>query len=144
VPSPSKTLNLSHTGKLLAEDLPKWKIDAMINDSVNFPTDLQAISMAKKSMIEREKKRHRTVAKYAQKREALKEQMATAESQGERMDLHRQLQQLPRNSARVRVRNRCWVTGRSRGYFRDFGLSRNVLREMAHEGLLPGVVKSSW
>jgi small subunit ribosomal protein S14 len=100
--------------------------------------------MAKKSMIEREKKRQRLVAKYAQKREELKEQMMSAESQGERMDIHRTLQQLPRNSARNRVRNRCWVTGRPRGYFRDFGLSRNVLREMAHEGLLPGVVKSSW
>jgi small subunit ribosomal protein S14 len=100
--------------------------------------------MAKKSMIEREKKRQKLVAKYAQKREDLKEQIANAESQAERMDLHRTLQQLPRNSARTRVRNRCWVTGRPRGYFRDFGLSRNVLREMAHEGLLPGVVKSSW
>jgi small subunit ribosomal protein S14 len=100
--------------------------------------------MAKKSMIEREKKRQGLVAKYAQKREKLKEQMIGAASQEERMDLHRQLQRLPRNSAPNRVRNRCWVTGRSRGYFRDFGLSRHVLREMAHEGLLPGVTKSSW
>jgi small subunit ribosomal protein S14 len=100
--------------------------------------------MAKKSMIEREKKRQGLVAKYAQKRETLKEQIAGAASQEERMDLHRQLQRLPRNSAPSRVRNRCWVTGRSRGYFRDFGLSRHVLREMAHEGLLPGVTKSSW
>ena len=100
--------------------------------------------MAKKSMIEREKKRQNLVVKYAQKRELLKEQIAGAESQEDRMDLHRQLQRLPRNSAACRVRNRCWVTGRSRGYFRDFGLSRHVLREMAHEGLLPGVTKSSW
>jgi small subunit ribosomal protein S14 len=100
--------------------------------------------MAKKSMIEREKKRQGLVAKYAQKREALKVQIVGAASQEERMDLHRQLQRLPRNSAPNRVRNRCWVTGRSRGYFRDFGLSRHVLREMAHEGLLPGVTKSSW
>jgi small subunit ribosomal protein S14 len=100
--------------------------------------------MAKKSMIEREKKRQGLVAKYAQKREALKEQIVGAASQEERMDLHRQLQRLPRNSAPNRVRNRCWVTGRSRGFFRDFGLSRHVLREMAHEGLLPGVTKSSW
>jgi small subunit ribosomal protein S14 len=100
--------------------------------------------MAKKSMIEREKKRQGLVAKYAQKRETLKEQIVGAASQEERMDLHRQLQRLPRNSAPSRVRNRCWVTGRSRGYFRDFGLSRHVLREMAHEGLLPGVTKSSW
>ncbi len=100
--------------------------------------------MAKKSMIEREKKRQNLVAKYAQKRELLKEQIAGAGSQEERMNLHGQLQRLPRSSAACRVRNRCWVTGRSRGYFRDFGLSRHVLREMAHEGLLPGVTKSSW
>ncbi|MCU0569675.1 MAG: 30S ribosomal protein S14 [Oculatellaceae cyanobacterium Prado106] len=100
--------------------------------------------MAKKSMIEREKKRQRTVAKYAQKREALLEAFSKAENQQEKLDLHRQIQQLPRNSAQVRVRNRCWLTGRPRGYYRDFGLSRHVLREMAHQGLLPGVVKSSW
>ncbi|MBW4551488.1 MAG: 30S ribosomal protein S14 [Aphanocapsa sp. GSE-SYN-MK-11-07L] len=100
--------------------------------------------MAKKSMIEREKKRQKLVDKYAQKRADLKEQITKATSQQARMDLHRQLQQLPLNSAPNRLRNRCWLTGRSRGYYRDFGLSRHVMREMAHEGLLPGVVKSSW
>ena len=100
--------------------------------------------MAKASMIERERKREKLVAKYAEKRQAIKEQMAQASSQQEKMELNRQLQRLPRNSAPTRLRNRCWVTGRSRGYFRDFGLSRHVLREMAHEGLLPGVTKSSW
>jgi small subunit ribosomal protein S14 len=95
-------------------------------------------------MIERERKREKLVAKYAQKRQAIKDQIAQSTSQQEKMDLHRQLQQLPRNSAPNRLRNRCWVTGRSRGYFRDFGLSRHVLREMAHEGYLPGVTKSSW
>ena len=100
--------------------------------------------MAKVSMIQRERKREKLVAKYAAKRQAIKEQIAQASSQQEKMELHRQLQRLPRNSAPTRLRNRCWVTGRSRGYFRDFGLSRHVLREMAHEGLLPGVTKSSW
>ncbi len=100
--------------------------------------------MAKKSMIEREKKRSRLVAKYADKRAELKEQFRKASSQREKLEIHRRIQQLPRNSAPSRRRNRCWVTGRSRGYYRDFGLSRNVLREWAHEGLLPGVVKSSW
>lgn len=100
--------------------------------------------MAKKSMIEREKKRARLVAKYADKRTELKEQFRTAKSSGEKLAIHRQIQQLPRNSAPSRKRNRCWVTGRPRGYYRDFGLSRNVFREWAHEGLLPGVVKSSW
>ncbi|NEQ39387.1 MAG: 30S ribosomal protein S14 [Okeania sp. SIO3I5] len=100
--------------------------------------------MAKKSMIEREKKRKRLVEKYADKREELKQQFMEAEDLEQKIELHRQLQRLPRNSAPNRVRNRCWLTGRPRGYYRDFGLSRNVIREMAHEGLLPGVVKSSW
>jgi small subunit ribosomal protein S14 len=100
--------------------------------------------MAKKSMIERDKKRQLLIDKYAVKREALKEQFSAATSQQEKLEIHRQLQQLPRNSARSRLRNRCWLTGRPRGYYRDFGLSRHVIREMAHQGLLPGVVKSSW
>lgn len=100
--------------------------------------------MAKKSMIEREKKRQKLVDKYAEQRQELQEQFNSATSQQQRLVLHRQIQQLPRNSAPTRLRNRCWVTGRSRGVYRDFGLSRHVIREMAHTGLLPGVVKSSW
>ena len=100
--------------------------------------------MAKKSMIERQKKRQKMVEKYAEKREALKEAFATAATQQEKLAIHRQIQQLPRNSSRTRLRNRCWATGRPRGVYRDFGLSRNVIREWAHTGLLPGVVKSSW
>lgn len=95
-------------------------------------------------MIEREKKRQKLVEKYAEKREDLLDQFASASTQQERLAIHRQIQQLPRNSAPTRLRNRCWVTGRPRGYYRDFGLSRHVLREWAHQGLLPGVVKSSW
>jgi len=95
-------------------------------------------------MIERDKKRRKIVAKYAEKRQALIEQFENAASQPEKLEIHRQIQQLPRNSSRTRVNNRCWVTGRPRGVYRDFGLSRNVMREWAHEGLLPGVVKSSW
>jgi len=95
-------------------------------------------------MIEREKKRQKMVEKYAEKRENLLDQFHSANSQQERLAIHRQIQQLPRNSAPTRLRNRCWVTGRPRGYYRDFGLSRNVMREWAHQGLLPGVVKSSW
>jgi small subunit ribosomal protein S14 len=100
--------------------------------------------MAKKSMIEREKKRSRLIAKYAAKRQALLEQFRKAEDPIEKLEIHRQIQRLPRNSAPSRHRNRCWVTGRPRGVYRDFGLSRHVLREWAHKGLLPGVVKSSW
>lgn len=95
-------------------------------------------------MIEREKKRQKLVDKYAETRAELKEKFRTTTSQIEKLEIHRQIQQLPRSSAKVRLRNRCWATGRPRGYYRDFGLSRNVLREWAHEGLLPGVVKSSW
>lgn len=100
--------------------------------------------MAKKSMIERERKRYLLVTKYKEKREFLKEQINNASSMEQKFTLHRKLQNLPRNSAPVRLHNRCSVTGRPRGYFRDFGLSRHVLREYALQGLLPGVTKSSW
>jgi small subunit ribosomal protein S14 len=100
--------------------------------------------MAKKGMIEREKKRQQLVDKYAEKRAELKEKIRTSESPRERFQLQRELQRLPRSSSRTRLHNRCNVTGRPRGYYRDFGLSRNVFREWAHKGYLPGVVKSSW
>ena len=100
--------------------------------------------MAKKSMIQRELKRQRLVMKFAKKRENLKELINQASSLKEKLDLHRELQKLPRNSSSVRLHNRCTITGRPKGYYRDFGLSRHVLREMAHEGLLPGVRKASW
>lgn len=100
--------------------------------------------MAKKSIIEREKKRQKLVIKYLLKRSNFKNQIKQANSLQEKLELHRKLQQLPRNSSPVRLRNRCLITGRSRGYFKDFGLSRHVLREMAHQGFLPGITKSSW
>ena len=100
--------------------------------------------MAKKSIIEREKKRQRLVIKYLQKRCMLKTQIKKTEFLQEKLDIQRKLQQLPRNSSPVRLRNRCLITGRARGYFKDFGLSRHVLREMAHQGFLPGITKSSW
>jgi small subunit ribosomal protein S14 len=78
------------------------------------------------------------------KRENLKEMIKKASSLKEKLTLHRKLQQLPRDSSSVRLHNRCLVTGRPKGYYRDFGLSRHVLREMAHQGLLPGVQKASW
>jgi small subunit ribosomal protein S14 len=96
-------------------------------------------------MIEREKKRQHLVDKYRERRAQLKAAMADPTiDPGTRMDLHAQIQKLPRASSETRLRNRCWMTGRSRGVYSDFGLSRNCLREMAHQGLLPGVVKSSW
>jgi len=100
--------------------------------------------MSKKSLVEREKKRQRLVEKYADKRAELKERIRTSTSPRERFELQRELQRLPRSSSRTRLHNRCKITGRGRGYYRDFGLSRNVFREWAHKGYLPGVVKSSW
>lgn len=89
--------------------------------------------MAKKSWVAREAKRRRMVEKYAEKRRALK---AAGDMEG--------LQKLPRNSSKVRLRNRCALTGRSRGYMREFGLSRIMFRNMAREGKIPGIRKSSW
>ncbi len=89
--------------------------------------------MAKRSWVERNKKRQRVVARYAEKRAELK---ANADYEG--------LTKLPRNASPVRVVNRCKITGRRHGYFRKFGISRITLREMGNLGLLPGVQKSSW
>lgn len=100
--------------------------------------------MAKKSMIQREFKRQRLVMKYATKRAILKRLMKESTILKEKLALHRKIQQLPKNSSFVRLHNRCMITGRPKGFYRDFGLSRHVLREMAHQGLLPGVRKSSW
>ena len=100
--------------------------------------------MAKKSMIEREKKRIRLEKKYSQKRANLLAEYKTASTFINKMEIHSKIQKLPRNSAKIRIRNRCWKTGRPRGVFRDFGVSRHVFREMSHQCLLPGVTKSSW
>jgi len=100
--------------------------------------------MAKKSMIEREKKRIKLYNKYELKRKALLTEYNRTSDFNLKLDIHSKIQRLPRNSAKVRMRNRCWKTGRPRGYYRDFGISRHVLREMAHQCLLPGVTKSSW
>jgi len=100
--------------------------------------------MAKKSMIARDVKRKKMVDRFAAKRAALQASFEAAADPMERLEIHRKIQGLPRNSATVRLRNRCWATGKSRGVYRDFGLCRNQLRERAHKGELPGVVKSSW
>nr|QUE28810.1 ribosomal protein S14 [Porphyropsis coccinea] len=100
--------------------------------------------MAKQNMIQREKKRELLSNKYKLKRLDIKRQIKATKSFEKKLELQKQLQKMPRDSASCRVRNRCWLTGRSRGFYRDFGLSRHVLREMAHDCLLPGVTKSSW
>ena len=89
--------------------------------------------MAKESMKAREVKRKKVVAKYAEKRKALKEA-------GD----YDALQKLPKNASPIRVHNRCKLTGRPKGYMRQFGISRVTFREMANNGLIPGVKKASW
>ena len=101
--------------------------------------------MAKKSMIARERKREKLVAKYAAKRAALKEIIRSPNSSFEEvMAATDSLQKLPRNSSSVRLRNRCQITGRPHGVYRKFGLSRNKLREHAMQGDVPGLTKASW
>ena len=95
-------------------------------------------------MIQREKKRERLIAKYAIKRQSIKEELKNVTSFQDRLVLYKKFESIPRNSSPSRHRNRCWVTGRSRGFYKDFGLSRHVLREMGNEGLIPGLTRSSW
>ena len=101
--------------------------------------------MASKAKIAQNDKRKRLVAKYAAKRAELrtilKSEKTTLE---EKLDAQTQLQKLPKNSNKTRIRNRCAVSGRPRAYYRKFGLSRIALRELGHEGQIPGLTKSSW
>jgi small subunit ribosomal protein S14 len=101
--------------------------------------------MAKKSSVEKNKRRERLVKRFAAKRETLK---ATANNNDlpmeERFSARLKLAELPRNSAPVRVRNRCEITGRARAYYRKLKMSRIALRELGSQGLIPGLVKSSW
>nr|QES95249.1 ribosomal protein S14 [Nitzschia sp. (in: diatoms)] len=100
--------------------------------------------MAKKSMIEREKKRKFLIKKYSTKRNNLLYEYSKQINFSNKIKIHSKLQKCPKNSAKVRLRKICWKTGRSRGILRDFGLSRHIFREMAHNGFLPGIIKSSW
>ncbi|MDR2862485.1 MAG: 30S ribosomal protein S14 [Puniceicoccales bacterium] len=101
--------------------------------------------MAKTSMIERNKKRERLVAKHAEQRAILKATLANpGVSDEEFYTAQRKLAKLPRNSSRGRLRNRCSLTGRPRAFIGKFGLSRLTFRELANSGQLPGVTKASW
>jgi len=101
--------------------------------------------MAKKSMIAREKKRARTVARYAAKRAELKAVLHDASASDEdKWDAQVALQKLPRDASPVRGQRRCQITGRPHGVYRKFGLCRNKLREAAMRGDVPGLVKASW
>ena len=101
--------------------------------------------MAKKSMIEREKKRQKLVEKYAAKRAALKE-IANDDKlpMEERFKARLTLAKLPRNSSATRLHNRCQISGRPKAYYRKLKMSRIALRDLASEGQIPGMVKSSW
>ena len=90
-------------------------------------------------MKAREVKRKRMVAQYAAKRAALKKALLAGDP-----DASKNLQKLPRNSSKIRMRNRCKLTGRPRGYMRQFGISRLTFREMLCEGKIPGITRSSW
>lgn len=101
--------------------------------------------MAKIGSINRNEKRKKLVKSFTSKREALSSKIKDKKlSLEERFELVLKLADLPRNSAKTRVRNRCAITGRPRAFNRKMGLSRNVLRELAAKGMLPGVVKASW
>ncbi|MCR9276337.1 MAG: 30S ribosomal protein S14 [Pseudomonadaceae bacterium] len=101
--------------------------------------------MAKTSMVEREKKRAKTVAKYARKRAALKAIINDRNrDDDERWEAQLSLQKLPRNASPSRQQRRCGITGRPHGVYRKFGLGRNKLREAAMRGDIPGLVKASW
>jgi small subunit ribosomal protein S14 len=101
--------------------------------------------MAKKSSIEKNNRRRKMVARFAARRGALK-QVANNESLTleERFQARLKLAELPRNSAAVRIRNRCEISGRPRGYYRKLRMSRIALRDLGSVGLIPGLVKSSW
>jgi len=101
--------------------------------------------MAKKAMVERELKRQKLVAKYATKRAALKEIVRDeSKPMEERFKATLKLAKLPRDSSATRLHNRCQLTGRPHAYYRKFKVSRIALRELGSNGLIPGLVKSSW
>lgn len=101
--------------------------------------------MAKKSAVEKDKRRRKMVANAEPRRQRLKAVARDRDaSPEERFQAYLKLAEMPRNASKVRIRNRCIVSGRPRGYYRKFALSRIALRELASQGLVPGVTKSSW
>lgn len=101
--------------------------------------------MAKKSQINRDNRRKALVAKYAEKRTELRKRLNDPNvSIDEKLEIQQAFAKMPRNSCLTRLNSRCAVSGRSKGYYRKFGISRIALRDLAHRGQLPGVRKSSW
>nr|YP_001936515.1 ribosomal protein S14 [Fagopyrum esculentum subsp. ancestrale]YP_010411580.1 ribosomal protein S14 [Fagopyrum esculentum]B2XWK3.1 RecName: Full=Small ribosomal subunit protein uS14c; AltName: Full=30S ribosomal protein S14, chloroplastic [Fagopyrum esculentum subsp. ancestrale]AKJ77658.1 ribosomal protein S14 [Fagopyrum cymosum]AWA25448.1 ribosomal protein S14 [Fagopyrum dibotrys]ABY79730.1 ribosomal protein S14 [Fagopyrum esculentum subsp. ancestrale]QBK82079.1 ribosomal protein S14 [Fago len=100
--------------------------------------------MASQSLIQREQKRKKLEQKYHLIRRSLKKEISKVTSLNEKWEIHGKLQSPPRNSAPTRLHRRCFLTGRPRANYRDFGLSGHILREMVHTCLLPGATRSSW
>ena len=101
--------------------------------------------MARKSVLNRNERRAKLIKRHAAKRAALRKILKDANvPMDEKLKAQHQMQNLPRDSCPVRYRNRCRITGRSRGVFRQFGLSRSILRKLSMNGEVPGVIKSSW
>lgn len=101
--------------------------------------------MAKKSSIQKQKKRERLVSLKFEKREELKKIVRSLEaSEEEKLEAMTKLNKMPKNSSKIRLRNRCQLTGRCRGYLRKYKLSRLCFRELANAGMIPGVFKASW
>nr|YP_010339600.1 ribosomal protein S14 [Girardinia suborbiculata subsp. grammata]YP_010418617.1 ribosomal protein S14 [Dendrocnide basirotunda]YP_010418701.1 ribosomal protein S14 [Dendrocnide meyeniana]YP_010418785.1 ribosomal protein S14 [Dendrocnide sinuata]YP_010418870.1 ribosomal protein S14 [Dendrocnide urentissima]UNY34064.1 ribosomal protein S14 [Girardinia suborbiculata subsp. grammata]USG51640.1 ribosomal protein S14 [Dendrocnide basirotunda]USG51724.1 ribosomal protein S14 [Dendrocnide meyenian len=100
--------------------------------------------MARKSLIQREKKRKKLEQKYHLIRGSLKKEISKVQSLSEKWEIHGKLQSPPRNSAPTRLHRRCFSTGRPRANYRDFGLAGYILREMVHACFLPGATRSSW
>ena len=114
-----------------------------IQEQIIFP-EINIDTVDRESMKAREVKRAKLVARYAEKRAALKKIIATSEDPAEAYEAARKLQEIPKNANPIRLHNRCKITGRPKGYMRQFGLSRIQFREMASSGLIPGVKKASW
>lgn len=100
--------------------------------------------MAKQSILERQKKREKLVLRYQEKRSMFLKEFSLAKGFQEKQKVRKKLEKLPRDCTKVRLKNRCWKTGRGRGIYKDFGLCRHTIREMAHNCLLPGLYKASW
>jgi small subunit ribosomal protein S14 len=101
--------------------------------------------MARLCKVQKDKRQRKLVAKFKVQRDALREKNRDGSlSFEEKLEVQKQLQSLPRDSSRSRLRNRCLLTGRSRGVYRKFGLGRNKLRELAMDGMIPGLRKASW
>nr|YP_009922308.1 ribosomal protein S14 [Garcinia oblongifolia]YP_011009800.1 ribosomal protein S14 [Garcinia esculenta]QNA48165.1 ribosomal protein S14 [Garcinia oblongifolia]WPW46261.1 ribosomal protein S14 [Garcinia esculenta]WQG15127.1 ribosomal protein S14 [Garcinia esculenta]WQH62412.1 ribosomal protein S14 [Garcinia esculenta]WQM20579.1 ribosomal protein S14 [Garcinia esculenta] len=100
--------------------------------------------MARKSWIQREKKKQKLEQKYHLIRRSSKNEISKVQSLSDKWEIHGKLQALPRNSAPTRLHRRCFSTGRPRANYRDFGLSGHILREMVYACLLPGATRSSW